>query len=372
MSISRRDLLTRAAAAGTVAAAGSPGTAHAAVPDGGTQVAPSRAKVIDVHTHMFSEGWIAASDAAKNTTFRLGEPNTEGGRALLYKGNTLGTLVPKMLDYEARIRYMDESKIDIALISLTAPNVFWGTREQSTRAARAINDDFAAAARKYDGRIRWMASLPWQFPDEALLELKRAKQNGAIGVCTLTHVDGRFLVDPLFRPIWREIEAMRLPVFIHPTAPPGDSGQGFADYGFFNSIGFMSDTTACFQRMIWSGFLDEFPRLELIACHGGGTIPWLLGRFDIMFERGPWRDGNNGIREKPSTYIRRIHFDNIVYTQGAMDFLVQEVGADRVLFGSDYPFLIADAPGVLARTDRLPPAVRDAVRSGNALKIFDL
>lgn len=274
-----------------------------------------------------------------------------------------------MIEWDLRIKAMDEAKVDIALISLTAPNVYWGTRAQSAGAARTINDDFAAAERKYDGRIRWMASLPWQNAEDAVAELRRAKKNGAIGVCTLTNILGTPLTDRRYRPIWREIEAMELPTFIHPTTPFTD-GMGLSEYGFFNSIGFTAETTLCFERMIWSGFLDEFPRLKLIACHGGGTLPYLIGRFDIMWER-TGRAGS-AIKEPPSTYVRRLYFDSIVYKQSTLEFLVQEVGADRVLYGSDYPFRIGDMKGVLARVDALPPAQRDAVRSGNALKIFDL
>jgi aminocarboxymuconate-semialdehyde decarboxylase len=364
MTIDRRTLLASAGAVG-LAAASSVGAAE----DGKSSAKspPSKAKVIDVHTHMFSKGWMEAVRAAGDPNFRLGEGDQDG--ALIYRGGSIGRIVPEMIEWDLRIKAMDEAKVDIALISLTAPNVFWGTRAQSAAAARTINDDFAAAERKYDGRVRWMAALPWQNAEDSIAELRRAKANGAIGVCTLTNILGTPLTDPRFRPIWREIEAMELPTFIHPTTPFSD-GMGLADYGFFNSIGFTAETTLCFERMIWSGFLDEFPRLKLIACHGGGTIPYLIGRFDIMWKRTG--GGGSAIKEPPSTYLRRLYFDSIVYTQSALEFLVQEVGANNVLYGSDYPFRIGDMKGVLARVDALPPATRDAVRSGNALRIFDL
>ncbi len=362
VSMDRRTLLGAAGALGIAAAT----RVTAQAPGGPTNArSQSKAKVIDVHTHMFSRGWMQAVKAAGDPNFRLGEGQSEG--ALIYRGNSIGRISPAMLDFDMRIKVMDEAGVDIALISLTAPNVYWGTRQQSAAAARTINDDFAAAEKKYDGRIRWMASLPWQNADDAIAELRRAKGNGAIGVCTLTNVLGTALTEPQYRPIWREIEAMNLPVFIHPTSPYTD-GMGLADYGMFNSIGFTSESSLCFARMILDGFLDEFPKLNLIACHGGGAFPYLVSRFDIL-----WKRANAGkIKEAPSTYMRRIHFDAIVYDQKTLNFLVEQVGYDRVLYGSDYPFLIADMTGVLARVDTLPAEQRDAVRSGNALRIFDI
>jgi aminocarboxymuconate-semialdehyde decarboxylase len=360
MSIDRRTLLVGAGALGAAAAAGRAGAQAG-------RASASQAKVIDVHTHMFSPAWMAAVRAADDPDFRLGEGAQDG--ALIYRGSGIGRIVPPMLDFDIRIKAMDEAKVDVALISLTAPNVYWGTRAQSAAAARGINDDFAAAERKYDGRIRWFASLPFGNADDAIAELRRAKSNGAIGVCTLTNILGKPLTSPEYRPIWREIEAMRLPVFVHPTSPYVD-GMGLSEYGLGNTIGFTSDTSLCFARLILDGALDELPNLQWIACHGGGAFPYLAARFDIMWER----TGGAGrkIESPPSSYMRRLWFDSIVYDQKTLGFLIDQVGHDRVLYGSDYPFSIGDMKGVLARVDALPAEQRDALRSGNASRLFDL
>jgi aminocarboxymuconate-semialdehyde decarboxylase len=351
MTMNRRELLAGAGALATVVAA-----------RGEAQSAP-RAKVIDVHTHMYSHGWVKAVEDAADPTFRIGDNG-----ALIYRGGSIGRMTPPMLDWELRIKDMDAAKVDVALISLTAPNVYWGTRAQSVAAARSINDDFAAAQKKYAGRIRWFASLPLQHEADALEELRRAKENGAIGVCTLTNILGVPLTAPQYRAVWRECAAMQLPVFIHPTTPYTD-GMGLADFGLGNTIGFTSDTSLCFAKLILEGVLDELPDLELIACHGGGAFPYLAARFDIMWERTVSARKNQA---PPSTYLKRLWYDSIVYDQPTLEFLVERVGADRVLYGSDYPFSIGDMKGILARVDALPGTHRDAIRSGNAEKLFDL
>jgi aminocarboxymuconate-semialdehyde decarboxylase len=356
MTIDRRDLLVGAGALGVAAALGGRAEAQSAS-------AASRAKVIDVHTHMYSHGWVKAVEEAADPTFRIGDNG-----ALIYRGGSIGRMTPPMLDWDLRIKDMDAAKVDVGLISLTAPNVYWGTRAQSVAAARSINDDFAAAQRKYDGRIRWFASLPLQHSAEALAELRRAKDNGAIGVCTLTNILGTPLTAPQYREVWRECAAMQLPVFVHPTTPFTD-GMGLADFGLGNTIGFTSDTTLCFARFILEGVLDELPDLQLIACHGGGAFPYLAARFDIMWERTTSARKNQA---PPSTYLRRLWYDSIVYDQETLDFLVERVGPDRVLYGSDYPFSIGDMKGILSRVDALPGDRRDAIRSGNAERLFDL
>lgn len=350
-SISRRELLVGSALLGAAAAL----PTHAAE--------ASRARVIDVHTHMYSPGWVKAVEDAKDPNFRIGPNN-----ALIYRGGSIGRMTPPMLDWDLRIKDMDAAKVDLALISLTAPNVYWGTREQSVAAARSINDDYLAAQRKYTGRIRWFASLPFQHEADALAELRRAKENGAIGVCTLTNILGAPLSAPQFRRIFRECAAMGMPVFVHPTTPFTD-GMGLAEYGLGNTIGFTTDTSLFMARMILDGVLDELPDLKLIACHAGGAFPYLAARFDIMWERTTSARKN---KAPPSSYLRRFWYDAIAYDQPTLDFLVSRVGADRVMYGSDYPFTIGDMKGMLGRVDALPAAQRDAARSGNAEKLFDL
>lgn len=355
--VDRRALLRAAGGLGALAA-----SSGAIAKPAGTSGSP----VIDVHTHMFTTGWVDSVRANPTEDVKI----LQGVRyeEIDYRTARIVRLAPEMTDFDMRIKAMDEAGVDVAIISLTAPNVYFGDAGYSARLARLVNDDFAAAERKYAGRIRWMASLPWQFPEEAVAELKRAKSKGASAVCTLTNISGVPLTDPRYRPIWAAIEASGLPVFIHPTTPYVD-GMGLSQYGLANTIGFTSESSLCFARMILDGFLDDFPSIKLIACHGGGALPYLIGRFDKMWEK---TTSVRKIQSPPSTYLRRIYFDSIVYDQPTLDFLVKVAGADRVLYGSDYPFLISDMKGILGRVDALPASQRDAIRGGNAKQLFNL
>ena len=125
---------------------------------------------------------------------------------------------------------MDAAGVGMAVLSLTGPNVYWGDAEASSQAARAINDSFSQAHRAYPDRIRWLCSLPMQFPENALVELDRCVKLGALGVMALANIGGAAWTDPLFAPVWKELDRRALPVFMHPTVPCGADLMGMADY----------------------------------------------------------------------------------------------------------------------------------------------
>jgi aminocarboxymuconate-semialdehyde decarboxylase len=275
-----------------------------------------------------------------------------------------------MFDYELRIKNMNKARVDLAIISLTCPNVYWGDAEVSLQSARIMNDDMAAAQRTYPERIRWFASLPWQHPSLAIDELKRTHGGGAAGVIVLGNIAGQSLTDPLFAPIWQAIDDLALPVLVHPTAPPGVRDMDMSSLNLVPPVGFLFDTSLAVARCIYDGFFDRYPNLKMIVAHGGGALPFLIGRLDICHERIPTCSSRT--KERPSNYMRRIWVDSVVYRQDALDLCVSICGPENVLYGSDYPHNIGDMTGCLARVDALPGEVRHLVRSQNAQRIFNL
>src|SRR5450759_3243195 len=257
------------------------------------------------------------------------------------------TLMRGMWDYDMRIENMNKAGVDIAVVSLTCPNVYWGDRDISIKAARLVNDSMAEQQRAKPDRIRWFASLPWQSVEAATQRLAGAVKRGAVGVMVLANIAGKDLTDPAFAPIWREIDQLGLPVLVHPTAPPGLPAMHMDEFGLVPPIGFMIDTTLAFARMILAGFIDTYPNVKLIAAHGGATLPYLAGRLDRCHEMIPACSAV--IKDKHSTYLQRIWYDTVVYDEGALNLCIATAGsADRVLYGSDYPHNIGDMAGCLA------------------------
>jgi aminocarboxymuconate-semialdehyde decarboxylase len=326
-------------------------------------------KVVDVHTHMLNEEFLRL---LKRHGGGYKVKKVIGGQSGVFKdGAPFMTLMPGMFDYELRMRAMDEARVDIAIVTLTSPNVYWGSPKVSLQAAQVVNDDMAAQQKEFPDRIRFMCSLPWQHAKLAVAELKRAVDElGAVGVMVLANIDGASLTDKKFAPIWKEIDRRSLPVLVHPSAPPGTAELDVMRYNLIASVGFMFDTSLAVARMIFDGFFDRYPSLKLIAAHGGGTLPYIAGRLDICYENMP--ACRERISAKPSTYLKRIYYDSVVFQQESLELALKVGGSENVLYGSDYPHNIGDMKGCLARVDALPPALRDAVRGGNAMRIFRL
>lgn len=324
---------------------------------------------IDVHTHMLSNAWLDLMREHGAPRYRV-QASKDAPEGIFLDGAPFMTPQPGHFDYDLRIKKMDEARVDLAIISLTCPNVFWGGAEISEKAARTVNDEMADGQTAHPDRIRWFASIPWEYPDRAVAELKRACNKGAVGVMVLANIAGKSLTDPHFAPVWAEIDRRALPVLVHPTAPAGTPDMDMRGFNLIASIGFMFDTSLAISRMIFDGFIDRYPNLKLIAAHAGATLPYLVGRLDVCF------DNMNAAREKistrPSEYLRRIYYDSVTYRQEALELCVNVGGSDNLLYGSDYPHNIGDMKGCLARVDALPADQRDKARGGNAERIFNL
>ena len=325
--------------------------------------------VIDVHTHMLTREYLRFLTEYGGPKYEC-KPTRAGQESIFMYNAPFMTLMPEMWDYDARIRDMDKAGVDLALVSLTCPNAYFGDETISCRAAKMVNDSMAEQQSQRPDRIGWLTSLPWQYADAAVAELERTLQAGAVGVMVIANIDGRNLTDPAFAPVWQAIDERALPVLVHPTAPQGTRDMYLDEYGLIPPIGFTFDTTLAVARMILDGFIDRYPNLKIIASHGGGTLPYLVGRLDRCHEMIP--ACSEVIKEKPSQYLQRIYYDAVVYSPDALDLCLKVGGADNVMFGSDYPHNIGDMSGCLARIDALPPATASKIRSTNARRVFNI
>ena len=161
--------------------------------------------VVDVHTHMLTLDWIELLKTRGGGQYEV--KKTRAGQESIWKdGAPFMTLFPGMWDYDLRIKAMDQAKVDVAIVSLTCPNCFFGDRATSLRAAQIVNDSMAEQSRARPDRIRWLASIPWQYADDAKAELARCVKAGAVGVMQLANVAGEELTDEKFAPVWAEID----------------------------------------------------------------------------------------------------------------------------------------------------------------------
>ncbi len=325
--------------------------------------------VIDIHTHCLTDAWFELLQRHGGPRYSV-EAVSGGLRAIHLDGAPFMTPVPAMFDYDLRVKTMNDHGVDIGIVSLTCPNCYWGGAEVSLEAATIMNDDMAAARTAHPDRIRWFASLPWQYPERALPELERARGAGASGVIVLANIDGKPLTDPAFEPIWRAVDALALPVLVHPTAPPGVGEMDMVRFQLTASVGFTFDTSLAIARMIYDGFFDRYRALSIIAAHAGGALPYLVSRMDQCFDNIP--ACREKISVRPSEYLPKICADAVVFAPEVLELALKVFGADNVMYGSDYPHTIGDMPGCLKRVNGLPGPARGKVRGQNARRVFGL
>ena len=324
---------------------------------------------IDIHTHNFGLGWLdmIRKHGAPAYEIRDCEDDRE---YLVEHGTPACALEAEAFDYAKRMEMMDRHGIDISVVSLTSPNVHFGDEAVSAETARLANDEMAAGQTAYPDRIRWFASLPWEYPDAAVAELERCIGKGAVGVMCVAHIGNRHLIDPLFEPVWKALDDKAFPVLVHPTAPLGAKD---VDFGYerilMPSAGFMYDTTIAIARMAVDGFFERFPRVKIIASHGGGYIPFVNGRVDMFF--GVETLAKFDIPKLPSDYFSRIYYDAVVYDEAALQLVIDVAGPEKVLFGSDLP-MPADMPRLFELIDGRPADEARAIRGANAERVFGL
>lgn len=372
--LSRRGLLKAGLGAAATAAVGLGGDALAekeAEARAQTKQALTTAGVrpVDIHAHYYPQSFF---DLFNEDGKRFGAEFHKTGEGFSYKspaGNQTN-LPMKFIDVKLRVADMDQQGVAVQAISLTSPMVYWGDEDFSHKLASAWNDGASAAHQQYPNRLLALMILPMLYPDRAVDELNRAsKLPGMRGVYIGTHVDETHDLDhPLFEPIYSRIEALNLPVFLHPLQ--GYGGERMKPYYLSNLLGNPYDTAIAACKMIFGGVMDRHPKLQVCLPHGGGALPILIGRVDHgALVRQEIKKLN--LPKQPSEYLSRFTYDTIVHSKPIMEFLVQQVGAERIMIGSDYCFDMGyDRPLQFLEQINLTSAQRKMILGGNAAKIL--
>ena len=281
-----------------------------------------------------------------------------------------GHLRREFYDLPARLKEMNRAGVQVHALSLTFPMVYWADAELGTRLARAVNDGMSAAHRAYPDRFVGLATLPMQDVRRSVEELDRAARlPGIRGVYLGSNVNGRELDDPAFLPVWERIDELELPAFLHPLNVIGANRLG--PYYLTNLLGNPFDTAVAAARLIFGGVLDRFPRLSVCLPHAGGALPYLIGRLD----RGKKvRRECAHLKRLPSAYLRRFTYDTISHAAAPLRYLIEQVGADRVMVGSDYCFDLGyDRPvQVVTSLKGLSKAEQARILGGNAAKLLGI
>jgi len=266
---------------------------------------------------------------------------------------------------------LDARRLDAAAVS-PPPELllYWASPETGERIARIMNDGMAQLARAHPDRFLPLATLPMQDPDRAVRELERAITDlGLRGIVLCTHVGGRDLDDLRYEPVFAAASRLEAPVFLHPQNA-GDIGR-IKDFHLWNVIGFPLETTITATRLIVSGLFERHPALAVVLAHAGGYFPYQLGRLDHAYrvQAAAFSD----LRQRPSAYLGNIYCDSLTHDAKALRFLIDRVGADHVVLGTDYPFSMqCRTPVDAVEALSLPPSQHAAILAGTLSRLLHL
>jgi predicted TIM-barrel fold metal-dependent hydrolase len=309
------------------------------------------ALTIDTHHHMLPDFFFEATNE---------------------KENPVGGLAPQRWTPEGSLAFMDEAGIDIAILSISTPGIELPDKLAARDLARKCNELAATLISKHPKRFGAFASVPTSDINEAVDQMTYALDVLKLdGVVLFTNSRGVYLGDPSLKPLFDELQCRKTVVYVHPNASPDPVAHtlGLTD----NLIDFPGDTTRAIAEMHYGGIFSATPDVKYIFSHAGGTAPYLAGRFAIVDEMNIM--GDNSKRGTASEMFRKLYWDTaLAWSDPVLHTLREVAGADKILFGTDFPYLRKDiAVQCKAKVDdseELSKKERKRVLGGNALELF--
>jgi aminocarboxymuconate-semialdehyde decarboxylase len=279
---------------------------------------------------------------------------------------------PRLTDLDTRLADMDRLGIDIQVVSPSPGHFVYAAPPDVGRdSARVVNDYIAGLVARQPDRLMGMGTVPLQDCDMAVAELERmVKQLGFRGVEICTNVRGVDLTRAGLERFFAKVEELGVLIFMHPF---GTSLVGrMSDHYFPNTVGHPLESALAVGQLIFDGYLEKFPKLKVCIAHGGGYIPAYWGRFDHAWKYRP--DSRVNIKKPPTHYLKKLHFDTVVFSETELKHLIETWGAGRIMLGTDYPFDMAEPDPVafLGRVKGVSRKDMAKVAGGNAERLLGI
>lgn len=323
--------------------------------------------IIDTHAHIIVPEILREAKPSEEWRPRVVWENAK--QFVEYGPKRIGSATREFVDPETILSEMTKSGVDAVLLCPWVSLVrYEAAPEESLDACQIQNDALCLLMQKYSGQVAALGMVPLQDVPLAIKELERLMKLGLKGIEIGTHVNGVYPGDARFRPFWEACESLDAFVFIHPVE--GGGRAELRDYYMWNVIGNPLETTVAAGHLILSGVMEAYPRLRILLAHGGGALPYLHGRLDRGFRQRP--EINKAISRPPREYLKQFYFDTITHDAAVLKSLVELVGADHVLLGSDYPFDMGNEnPIDLVRAAELGPEDEKKILEENTMKLLN-
>jgi aminocarboxymuconate-semialdehyde decarboxylase len=290
----------------------------------------------DMHCHFFPQAFLDEARKPGNP-FQASISPVNGTDHLICEGNFDHPLTPDFYSDERMIADMDRRQVQMSAISSAPPTLsYWADAKSAGQLASRINESIAQRVHDHPGRFLGLGTVPLQDIGQSIHEARRAiRELGLHGLMIGSNVNGKNLNHPDYFPFFQAVEELDTPLFIHPYLPAG--AERMQDYYLHNLVGMVSETGLAISSTIYGGVLERLPNLRLCFAHAGGVLPYILGRQDHGY-RVRLEECRAAIPKPPSHYFAMLYFDSITFHPLALRYLIDLVGVERIMIGSDYPF----------------------------------
>ncbi|RLL44831.1 amidohydrolase [Oceanobacillus piezotolerans] len=326
---------------------------------------------VDFHTHIISENFLNLAEKYNDDHWPVLEKTCSCGAKIMIQGKNFREITNQAWDAEERIRDMDKEGIDVQVLSpIPVTFSYWADGKKGLEMAAFQNDFIASIVKQHPDRFIGLGTVPLQDVDLAIQEMERAVlELNLKGLEIGSNVNGQNLDDEQLEPFFKAAHELKVPLFVHPWATVGR--ERMPRHNFMYMVGMPSETALAAGSIIMSGMLDRYPDLKICFAHGGGSLPYLLPRMDKGFE--VWPHIQKTV-EPPSYYAKKLYYDSLVYEPKNLQFMIEEFGTDRIIAGSDYPFLLRETPSgkVVDHLDKLSEEEKAKIHGLNAIQFLGL
>ncbi|HIF59258.1 MAG TPA: amidohydrolase [Rhodospirillales bacterium] len=331
----------------------------------------SSSKVVDIHCH---RECAPAAEMMKVEAERVGFGALSFGSELTKEVNQqqLVDIKPKMQSLDERIADMDRMGIDIQAVSISPYQYYyWSEPGVGRDVSKLINDNLASAIGEKPDRFVGLGTVPLQNTEMAITELDRCvNELGFKGIEINSQISGEELSTPRLAPFWAKVEELDILVFIHTAG--FTHADRLKDHYFINLIGHPIEATLAISRLIFDGVLENHPGLKIVVAHGGGFLPAYSGRMDHAYRAR--KDVREGLPDLPSEYLKRLHFDTMVFESDQLEYLINKFGPNHILLGTDYPYDMGedDPLGLVNKVKGLNEQDCSSICGGNAARLLKI
>jgi aminocarboxymuconate-semialdehyde decarboxylase len=327
--------------------------------------------IIDIHSHFIPEAFI---DEVRKRPEELGIKiiRKENMDYFSHKEGFTYPLFPSFFDVQAKLKDMNQKKLDLSVLS-APPTIFyyWSDLDTAKLVCKIYNNSVSEFVRANTNRFAGMGIVPLHDMKEAIQELERCHNELGLKAIELgSHFEGVQFDDIRFRPFFKRAEELDVLLFFHPYYLGNKTG--LESYYLTNILGNLIDTSIAISHIVFGGLLKEFPNLKLYFAHGGGFIPYQMGRLEHGYRV---RDETQmKLKGSPTKDVRKLFFDTITFNSKALQFLIESHGEDQIMLGTDFPFDMGEENpvGLINTLKKLSSAQRRKIFGENAQRLLRL